>query len=416
MIRFNSFNSLLKNLFNRKSEFANAVVCFAGVEVRRWPSLYVRRVGVLLRLKADAGVLIVGDAFLASGRAVEEVARIYLNTRLVGVNFQLDASDRAVDGSGNLRERCSLVASLVGVEAPVVVEAVAKLDLLMCSVVVGDALADFSLGGAVECKALHALNLACGHVGCVHGGVVVSVDVDEVVVDGLCGIAVEVEVTMVGHVDDSLLVGGRRVVDCDDVVVVEGKLDGGLHVAREVHVAVRAVHEEYEFLVAARHNVINFVLPTVWTAVEAVSKVVERELDGLLVADNLALVDAVGIAADGRAEVRGMVYGVGVGGHLVKTEDDVLWLAVLVVQYDRNDASTEVCDLNLSTLSVFEGVEASFLAVDSSVEISGLDAIAELFFTLLLVACVLSSGCISLIVGGAAAARGKQRRRHQTTA
>jgi len=111
-----------------------------------------------------------------------------------------------------------------------------------------------------------------------------------------------------------------------------------------------------------------------------------------------------------------MVYRVGVGGHLVKTEDNVLRVAVLVVQYDRNDATTEVGDLNLSTLSVFEGVEASFLAVDCSVEISGLDAIAELFFTLLFVASVLASGCVSLIVGGAAAARGKQHRRHQTTA
>ena len=51
------------------------MVSFARVEVRRGPSLYVGRVGILLRFEADAGVLVVGDAFLANSLAVEEVAQ-----------------------------------------------------------------------------------------------------------------------------------------------------------------------------------------------------------------------------------------------------------------------------------------------------------------------------------------------------
>ena len=95
---------------------------------------------------------------------------------------------------------------------------------------------------------------------------------------------------------------------------------------------------------------------------EAVSEVICWKLDGVTVNDEAALVDAVGIASDGCAEVCLVVFRK-VSGYTVKAEDDILKLSVTVRDHEGYNAATEVGDASFHAVSVFESVKCGRFAV-----------------------------------------------------
>ena len=132
----------------------------------------------MLCLKADSGVLVVDDAVLARHATVEEVAGIYLHSRLVGIDVEHDAGLGAVELASHLGDVAFRV------EHEVVVVAVAVLHLLIVEIL--DLLADHAGFDEVEGSAFHVHHRSVGHVGGVDGGDLGSVDQKQVVGHGGC--------------------------------------------------------------------------------------------------------------------------------------------------------------------------------------------------------------------------------------
>ena len=182
------------------------------------------------------------------------------------------------------------------------------------------------------------------------------------------GIAGEVEVGVVRHVDDGRGRGRGLVLDVDLVVIREGVGHIGLHFAREVVIAVGGDAEELHVTGVGLDALIHLVLPARRTAVEAVAEVVLRELVLHAVQGDLALVDAVRIPADGGAEVRLVVLRE-VIGDLVEAQDDILHVSVLVRDHDGDDAAAEVGDAHLHAVCIGHRVQGGGHAVVGAFEI-----------------------------------------------
>ena len=178
---------------------------------------------------------------------------------------------------------------------------------------------------------------------------------------------------MVRHVDDGGGRGRGLVLDVDLVVVGKGVGHISLHFAGEAVVAVGGDAKEFHVLCIGLDALIDLVLPTGGTAVEAVAEVVLRELVLGTVDGDLALVDAVRIPADGGTEIGGVVLGE-VVLDVVEAEDDVLHLAILVRNHDGDDAAAEVGDAHFHSLFIGQGVQGGGLAVVRALEVFGIQA------------------------------------------
>lgn len=86
------------------------------------------------------------------------------------------------------------------------------------------------------------------------------------VLNVLIWVTVEVEVGMVGHVDDRLLVGSGAVGNVNGIVVSERIDHGGFHVAGEVVVTVGRMHDEGDGIVSHLGHFIHLILPSGGTA------------------------------------------------------------------------------------------------------------------------------------------------------
>ena len=120
-----------------------------GVGLRRaaescWESRLIRRVGKVLGLEAQAGA-VTKHAALTRGLAIHEIARIELQTRLRGANFQRAAAGGVGEHGGQAQRRC-----LRAVEHPVVIVAVAERELLVVGL---DAAADDMRRAEIERRA-----------------------------------------------------------------------------------------------------------------------------------------------------------------------------------------------------------------------------------------------------------------------
>ena len=342
-----------------------AAVGLSGTEDHRRPLGFVGGVGIVLGLEADGGALVVHDALLAGDGAVEEVAAVDLDAGLVGEDLEVDA------GGGAVKLRGGSVDVAGGIQHPVVVIAVAVADLL---VVGGDAVADEVCRAEVERRAFHGSDFARGHKRVVHRRVVRSVDIKDIVHDAVRSrIAREIKVGVVGHVDDGRRIGRGLVGDVDAVVIGEGIGDVGLHGTGEVAIAVGRIAQQLDVLLVGFHHLIDLILPALGTAVQAVSEVVLRQLDGLSVEGEAALVDAVGIPADAGAEV-GLVVLREIIRHFVESQGHILQFPVFVVHHQRHDAAAEVGDADLGAVGVRQGVQRRGGTVIGSFEIGGIES------------------------------------------
>ena len=105
-------------MFNAQLIDALAIVSLSWLQYHARELRLVRRVGIMLSLKTYSCTFVVGDAMLAFHAAVQEVPRINLYARLIGIDFHANACGRS---SGF---RCQLRDVTLGVQYPVVVESV----------------------------------------------------------------------------------------------------------------------------------------------------------------------------------------------------------------------------------------------------------------------------------------------------
>ncbi len=170
------------------------------------------------------------------------------------------------------------------------------------------------------------------------------------------GIARQVEVGVVGHVDDRRSRSRGLVGDVDLVVLGQGVRDIGFHFAREIVVTVGGDAEKLHMGGVGLDALIHLVLPAGGAAVEAVAEIVLRKLVFHAVQGDLALVDAVRIPADGGAEIRLVVLRE-IVGNLVEAEDDVLHVPLVVRDQDGDDAAAEVGDAHFHAVGIGQGVQ-----------------------------------------------------------
>ena len=248
-------------------------------------------IGIILGLEGDALALLVHRAALAG-----------LVGDIVG-GVDLHAGQIRVDLHGNV----GLIGCQLGhlgqlaavVQAPVVVIAVAEDQGLE---VLTDVPAHFLPGAEVHGRALHRGDLAGGDGVGIGGGVEIGIHPDGVLQDGTGVMAVQVEVAVVGVVDDGIRLGDAVVVDADGVVLGQGVGDVHIQRAGVALVAVGAVDGEGDGILAHGLDVPDPEGLEIQTGVEIIGAVVDIELILHAVQHKMAAGDAVGVAAHGGAE------------------------------------------------------------------------------------------------------------------
>ncbi len=133
---------------------------------------------------------------LAVNGPVEKIAGVELHAGLRGQDFQNAAAGRLLDTYGE--------AQALPVQNPVVIVAVAELQLLIIRF---DALADRDRLAEIEWRAGDGAKLAGGDERGVDPRETVGMDGDDVAEN--IAIAFQIEVGMIGEVEDRVFVGGR---------------------------------------------------------------------------------------------------------------------------------------------------------------------------------------------------------------
>ena len=256
----------------------------------------VGAVGIVLCLEAESAATRILNTLLANEATIEEVAGIELQTGLVGEHLHLDAGIGIEEGAEALGDVA------LGVEYPVVVVAVA-IDYLLVALIV-DAVTDSGGSAEVEGCALHIERLAGnGDIG-INGGELVSVKGKHLVEAVLGAVATEVEVAVVGEVEDGSLVGGCLILDLQCVIFGEGVGYLHLDIAGVAVLAIRALGGELYVLLVELVGLPDTVVESDGaTAVQTVGAVVDGELVVLAIERELPLGDTVAIATDECSEV-----------------------------------------------------------------------------------------------------------------
>ena len=179
--------------------------------------------------------------------------------------------------------------------------------LQLNEIVVVDLFAYSFRSGEVHRSVFHRSDFACSHKGAVYWGIVVCVHIQYIVGWSFWRITSQVEVRVVGHIDDRLFIGSCAIFDVDSVVFSQFVSHFSCHITREVFVSVRWDKCQFQRCRINQISFINFVLPTFRTSVQAVAEIVLRQLDRVTVQCETSLVDTVCIASDRSTEVAGYI-------------------------------------------------------------------------------------------------------------
>ena len=180
----------------------------------------VGTIRIMLRLKTQTATLWIGDTPFSHETTIQEIARIELYTRLVGIYRHLDARSRVVQRGSHGMDIA------MGIEQPVVVIAASVDNLLVGGVV--DTIAYASRGAEVERSVLHVGYFACHRHITIHRRVCLGIEIQYLIHDVAARVATEAEIAVVGEVDDGRTVGSGVVVNADSIIIGQriGDLDG----------------------------------------------------------------------------------------------------------------------------------------------------------------------------------------------
>lgn len=317
----------------------------------------VGAVGIMLCLEAEGTATRILHAFLAHETAIEEVAGIELQTGLVGEHLHLDAC------VGVVKRAEALGDVALCVEYPVVVVAVPVHYLLAALIV--NAVADGGRCTEIKRRALHIEHLASdGDIG-INSGELVGVKGKHLVKAVLGAVATEVEVAVVGEVEDRSLVGGGLILDLQCVIVGEGVGYLHLNVAGIAVLAVRTLGGELYVLLIELVGLPDTVVESDGAAaVQAVGAIVDRELVALAVKGELPLGDTVAVATDEGTEVAALCTVLLVVGDVVMAEAYVAQCVLLVGHHDADDAAAEVGEAYLHAVLIGQDIECCAVGLE----------------------------------------------------
>src|SRR5437660_3062670 len=186
----------------------------SGVEPARAERRLIDRSGEQLRLERESVALPVQAPALADPGAVEEIARIELNPRVIAEQLQYPTRGRVLGARDQARLRRRLLA-----DHPVVVEASAEDDLFIARIT--DIAPDRLCNPKVEHRALNGAQLSGGNESPVDRCVALCRNHEALRHHVSRSLARQVPVSMIGHVDDSRLVSAGPVIDRQLVALVE---------------------------------------------------------------------------------------------------------------------------------------------------------------------------------------------------
>ncbi len=164
----------------------------------------IRRIREVLGFQTKGCAARVGLAVLAFHFAVEEVARVELDAGLVSPNFEGAAGSGLVNFSGLGKS------SGFGVKHPVMVVAFAEFELLIEGF---DAFANFVSREEVEGSSLDGNQFACRDQPGIDGSVAAGEKGQFMIEDVAIPLTLEVEVSMVGKVDDGIFISSGGIID-----------------------------------------------------------------------------------------------------------------------------------------------------------------------------------------------------------
>ena len=168
----------------------------------------------MLRLQANRHATPVVNSALSVSTAIQKISGIDLDAGLGRGNFQDPPSGGFIEGGG----KAGLI-FYTGVQHPIVIVAVAKLQLF---VILVNARADSRGFAEIKRSACDGTKFAGRNQSRIHGSETAGAK-GELVLENRAG-ASQIEIRMVGEVDDRFLVGGRRVFDFQFIGFIREKL------------------------------------------------------------------------------------------------------------------------------------------------------------------------------------------------
>ena len=208
------------------------------------PSLYAlgnlgRRIRILLALEAYAYVLWILDAMLAGNACALEVTSVNLNTWLVGEYLEQDAALWRIEASAY----CLVIALaiLICIQTPVVVVTSSVLDLVEAVI---HLLANLCRSAEIHWSFLYTLDFTCWNVQAISWCELICIDVHHLVETFLRRIAIQIEVAMVGHVDNSFLICCCTKFDIECIITLHCIFSSSCHITRETILAILCLDSE----------------------------------------------------------------------------------------------------------------------------------------------------------------------------
>src|SRR4029077_7805727 len=276
---------------------------------------------------------------------------IELHARLGGPHFHLPPGRRIVHlGRETQRSHFSIHDEVVVVAADV-------LDFT-------DVRADGRGLAEIERRVRDALDLASGNERRIHRSVTIAVELQDVLKDVTVALARQIEITVIGEVENGGLVSFSRVLDLELIGIGErvGDVDsqrGGIALFT-VGADIREAHG-LSLSVFRGRGLPNSAVETNLAAVERVRGVVDVEMIFLAIESELAIGDAVAVAADGGAEVRMRIAYVAL--ELVEAKNDVAEFAILIGNEELRDEGAITNDSDCSAVTAVESVGVDHGAV-----------------------------------------------------
>ena len=222
-------------------------------------------------------------------------------------------------------------------------------DTLELRVVLRGVFADHGLTGEVIWCSEDGCQFAGGDHRSVDRRVAVGIKSQALAEDGSAALAGDIEVGVVGQIDDCGLVRGGVVLDPNNVGV-KGVADMGGERAGEALVAILA--DEGEFDATGDH--LCFPVATIealTTAVECVNPfVVENSLEDLPAEYEVSLCDAVGVATNGSAEISILVIHVGIERTIAECKIAEPPISILCLERDNASAESDDSELDVSAV------------------------------------------------------------------
>ena len=163
----------------------------------------VDRIRVVLRFQRKSVAFMV-DVPVLSPLIPEKIPRIELDAGKIRVNLHLNAA------GGRADDRCSSERCAVVRQTETVIVAAAFFDLLIGS---ADDASDWFHPGEIKRRAVYGSEFACGDGFRVDADEAIRADLDFVVQNGSAPLSVQIEIRMIGRIEDRIGVGAPLVVN-----------------------------------------------------------------------------------------------------------------------------------------------------------------------------------------------------------